>query len=70
MVFSNVPGAEQGGEFIVKMIEIEDLQVSLLSKMKKQHEQNVEFGRWNIGEASYEEILGGSTGKTWGPEEG
>ena len=35
MVFSSVPSAEEGGEFIVKMIDIEDLQVEPLSKMKR-----------------------------------
>ena len=45
MVFSNVPTVEQGGEFIGKTIEIEDLQVEPLSQMKNKHDRKVEFGR-------------------------
>jgi len=45
MVFSNVPTVEQGGEFIGKTIEIEDLQVEPLSQMKNEHDRKVEFGR-------------------------
>ena len=45
MVFGNVPSAEQGAEFIVKTLEIEDLEVEPLSEMKKKHGRKVEFGR-------------------------
>ena len=45
MIFSNVPSAEEGCEFIGKTVEIEDLQVEPLSKMKKEHGRKVECGR-------------------------
>ena len=45
MIFSNVPSAEEGGEFIVKTTEIEDLQVEPLSKIKKKYGREFEFGR-------------------------
>ena len=45
MSFSNVPSAEERGESIVKMIEIEVLQVEPLSTEKKKHSRKVEFGR-------------------------
>ena len=45
MVYSNVSSAEQGGEFIGKLVEFEDLQVEPLSNMKKKHDRKVEFGR-------------------------
>ena len=44
MVFSNVPSAKQGAEFIVKIKEFEDSQVESLWKMKKHMIQNLNSG--------------------------
>ena len=45
MIFGDVPNAEEGGEFILKTIEIKNLQVEPLSKTKKTYGRKVEFGR-------------------------
>ena len=43
MVFSNVPSAEQGAEFVVKTKDFEDSQVESLRKMKKHINSGGEF---------------------------
>ena len=45
VIFSNVPSADERGEFFVQILEVEDLQVEPLSKMKKEHFRKFEFGK-------------------------
>ena len=44
MVFSNVPSAEQGAEFVVKTQDFEDSQVESLWKMKKHMIEKLNLG--------------------------
>ena len=45
MVFSHVPSAEQGADFVVKTQEFEDSQVESFWKMKKRMIENLNLGR-------------------------